>query len=226
MPELKEALSEIREYVKVFSAEIPGEGCEIYTTLPTRHLTTLLNYVDALDEPQDIWPDANEGFDDLTEEEEAELIEEQKALRLVDYNLTETDSDRNKSKGHSIVYNNCFGGFTLSEAAVRKMAELGHKGAMKEVANPDGWYKRWDDEEPSPYMSDDGESFQRHDPELVKAVEILGSEANGQCSKLAICELPGDEYDISEYDGWETIKIPGPHNYRKIMADGTTKYNE
>lgn len=75
-----------------------------------------------------------------------------------------------------IVINRCFGGFGLSEEA---RALLGVEYA-------------WD--------------IQRDDPRLVEVVERLGKAANGQCSELRVVEIPdGVEYNLSDYDGVETI---------------------
>lgn len=47
----------------------------------------------------------------------------------------------------------------------------------------------------------------RSNPNLVKAVEELGDEANGDCAKLRIVEIPdGIEWEISEYDGMESVE--------------------
>lgn len=50
-------------------------------------------------------------------------------------------------------------------------------------------------------MSDD-----RTNPLLIQVVEELGEEADGQCAKLEIVEIPdGIEWEIDEYDGNESI---------------------
>ena len=46
----------------------------------------------------------------------------------------------------------------------------------------------------------------RDDPELVKAVEELGKEANGRCAQLKIVSIPDDvEWIIGSYDGLEWV---------------------
>lgn len=48
--------------------------------------------------------------------------------------------------------------------------------------------------------------IKRDDPMLIQVVEELGEEANGACADLEIAEIPdGIEYEISEYDGLESI---------------------
>ena len=48
----------------------------------------------------------------------------------------------------------------------------------------------------------------REDPDLIKTVEDLGSRANGRYSNLVIVEIPDVEYEIQEYDGYETVTNP------------------
>lgn len=87
---------------------------------------------------------------------------------------------------HKIVYNNCYGGFSLSEEAETWLHEHGvSKEEIEEFV--------WND---------------RHNPTLVKCVEALGRRASGECSKLAIAEIDSDKYRITEYDGWETVEVP------------------
>lgn len=48
--------------------------------------------------------------------------------------------------------------------------------------------------------------IERDDPDLISIVEKLGEKANDYCSKLEIIEIPDDvEWEIDEYDGWESI---------------------
>lgn len=103
-----------------------------------------------------------------------------------------------------IVYNVCYGGFSLSEEAVEMYLKLqglnytkvkGHWGDHFEVEGYPDFYSR---------------DTKRHDPILVKVVELLGDKANGYCAKLAIEEIAdGTPYYISEYDGMESIETSG-----------------
>lgn len=79
-----------------------------------------------------------------------------------------------------IVYNNCYGGFSLSEAAMARLKELGA-----------GLTER---------------TLDRTNPLLVRVVEELGEAANGRAAELQIAKLPpGTKYFIDEYDGAETV---------------------
>lgn len=80
-----------------------------------------------------------------------------------------------------VVYNACFGGFSLSEAGMKRYAELGGIG-------------------------DSVRRLDRNDPALIQVVEELGEKANGSCAELKIATVPtGALYRIDEYDGAETV---------------------
>ena len=85
-----------------------------------------------------------------------------------------------------IVYNACFGGYGLSEAAILRYAEI--TGANW----PRGRFSVYD--------------IERTDPALVQVVEELGEAANGRSAALRIAEVPaGTLYRIDEYDGVESV---------------------
>lgn len=104
-----------------------------------------------------------------------------------------------------IVYNRCYGGFSLSAKAMQRYAEIKGWEYLNEsdshwsagvIIDPQG-------EEHSQYDFDG----MRTDPVLVQVVEELGKEANGMCANLVIEELPsGTKYRIEEYDGLEHIE--------------------
>jgi hypothetical protein len=88
-----------------------------------------------------------------------------------------------------VVYNACFGGFSLSRKACERLVELGRDKAQKELELGNSY-------EYNSYCRD----ISRHDPLLVQVVEELGDEASGSCAELCITE---------EYDGRETVEEPG-----------------
>ena len=50
-------------------------------------------------------------------------------------------------------------------------------------------------------------NIDREDLDLIYVVKKLGNKANGTCSELKIVEIPdGIEWEISEYDGLETVE--------------------
>lgn len=107
-----------------------------------------------------------------------------------------------------IVYNACFGGFSISPECVKLARELSGDprwgGAiMTGDTYPNG----------TEIDNDYGSCYyygSRHNKWLVQAVETLGSDAaSGACAKLEIHDC-GDEhhgYDIEDYDGMETVRV-------------------
>lgn len=121
---------------------------------------------------------------------------------------------------HKAVYNNCYGGYALSDKAIDWLAEHGSERTRQFIAKKrlEASEKIMDyvskvrvtaDSARKFYVMDAVRSFlERHDPDLVAVVEALGKEVNGTFSDLAIEEIDGDMYNIEEYDGKETVVTP------------------
>lgn len=129
-----------------------------------------------------------------------------------------------------VVINRCFGGFGLSEAAIRRYCEL--KGlTIYPEAGRFGMTTYWlvpEDERvqplPEPWIGNPLEErvefnrlyseqriydrdLPRDDATLVQVVEELGSAANGRHANLAVVEIPDDvKWGIHEYDGLEHVE--------------------
>lgn len=128
-----------------------------------------------------------------------------------------------------VVYNRCYGGFSLSREACERYWEL--KGQPVWIENDSKYnslglftvwlvppdervvqrhWKNMTTEERIEYNTAYAKqtwyygSLSRHDPILVQVVEELGEKANGEYSKLAIEEVSGP-YRIEEYDGYESV---------------------
>ncbi len=85
-----------------------------------------------------------------------------------------------------IAINTCFGGFGLSEKALKRLTELG--------LSHDGYISSFD-------------INARSDPRVVQVVEELGDESWGDHAELKIVDIPDDvEWHITEYDGIETVR--------------------
>ena len=99
-----------------------------------------------------------------------------------------------------VVVNNCYGGFELSEEALKYM-NIPYK--------KDG---RWVFPEDSNYL---GSYECRTNPRLVEFIEEFGSDrASGDCSKLGIEEVPqGCLFRIDNRDGLESIDIQYTEDY-------------
>lgn len=132
-----------------------------------------------------------------------------------------------------VVINNCYGGFGLSDKAIRMIMKGRGLGCYRYILTKYDYkngieeYTRLDDDEECEdrlidyFTEDHGKiinkfpqggywyyriQLERTDKDLIEVVEKLGSEANTSCSNLVIVEIPDDaDYEISDYDGLETI---------------------
>lgn len=116
---------------------------------------------------------------------------------------------------YSVVYNDCFGGFGLSDEAIIRYHEL--KGVqiynIKTEFLSYFFYEDLNGRSIAQMQEDDAEQFycwelDRHDPILVQVVQELGEKANGDYANLAIQQISGNRYRIDEYDGQETVIEP------------------
>ena len=96
-------------------------------------------------------------------------------------------------KTYKVVYNNCYGGFGLSEKATAMLYEA---GALNDKV--DYW------------------SIERHNPHLVKVVELLREKASTEFSNLKIAKITSPIYKIDEYDGSESVVTPDRIAWVKI----------
>jgi hypothetical protein len=142
-----------------------------------------------------------------------------------------------ESKTYKVVYNRCFGGFSLSESGMRRYAEIKGLPFFPEknerysfttywivppdqrtgILSEDAWRaspieERRRSNELHGELTLDDHRFVRHDPALVQVVEELGAEANGLCAELGIVEVSGP-YRIDEYDGRETVMEASDYTY-------------
>ena len=96
-----------------------------------------------------------------------------------------------------IAINRRYGGFQLSDEAMRLFAE---KKGMIIKKRGDFFYI----EEDGHYFND--YLFSRSDPDLISVIEELGEKANTEYSTLGVVEIPDDvNWYIEEYDGWESV---------------------
>lgn len=128
-----------------------------------------------------------------------------------------------------IVYNACYGGFSVSEAGIMRYAELKGiklypekgkwglttywtqpKESIKGHLEEDEFYgatheQRVYSNKVSSENQISNREFVRHDPILVQVVEELGKAASGDCADLKIFETDSRMYRIDEYDGYESV---------------------
>lgn len=132
-----------------------------------------------------------------------------------------------------VVYNACYGGFSLSKQACLRYWEL----QGRQIWIEDGicnsftvWFippeerlkkKEWSSmtvEERVAFSNQCAEqtwnerNVSRHDPILVQVVEELGKKANGDYANLHIVEVDGP-YRIDEYDGSESVNTPDDYDW-------------
>lgn len=131
------------------------------------------------------------------------------------------------SKKYKVAYNYGYGGFALSDEAVKWLEQnareevkeflAAERVRLGEQRKNDRYYASISTLEASMGYSlmydfhEDG--MKRHDPDLIRVIEELGSPAGSPYSDLKIAEISGRAYRIDEYDGWETIAEPDDYNW-------------
>lgn len=94
-----------------------------------------------------------------------------------------------------VVINKCYGGFSLSDKAIR---EYLRRRGLEFTFDGEDFYVN------GRYFS--YHDISRNDETLVQIVKDLGGEANTGFSELKIVEIPDDvDFVIDEYDGVEWI---------------------
>lgn len=111
-------------------------------------------------------------------------------------------------KEYKVVVNSCYGGFGLSDKAMKLLAErkghpiyfdtFTHYKFLLEDDNPGSRY------------------YPPHDKDLVEVVEELGSKANGPFANLKVVTITKPLYKIRDYDGIESIETPEDVDWIKI----------
>jgi hypothetical protein len=131
-----------------------------------------------------------------------------------------------------VVYNACYGGFSLSKEACQRYWDI--KGQQVWIEDTTWGFTVW--LVPPEERLEKGEwssmsltermaynlayskqtwynrDVDRHDPVLVQVVEELGKKANGDFAELAIDEVHGP-YRIDEYDGNESVMTSGDYDW-------------
>ncbi len=135
-----------------------------------------------------------------------------------------------------VVYNACYGGFSLSKEACQRYWEIKGKQIWIEDDNwaftvwlvppPEERLKLKNSKEFAAMSMDEriahnrthteqtwyDREVDRHDPVLVQVVEEVGDKANGEYAKLCIDEVSGP-YRIDEYDGFESVMTAGSYDW-------------
>jgi len=114
-----------------------------------------------------------------------------------------------EKKTFKVVINKCYGGFGLSEKAVklgRMLANDATWGGFTLSGEKFSDGKVWE----GIFGTDPagGWELKRHDPILVRVVEQLKGKAGSRFAKLEVVELSSNQYRVGEYDGMEWIEEP------------------
>lgn len=100
-----------------------------------------------------------------------------------------------------IVINSDFGGFGLSDDAMREILKLKFGNYKEEGPDEYGFFHFYVNGE---YFHD--RDLDRDDPALISVVEEMGEKAFGKYANLKVVEIPDDvQWYIDEYDGMEHI---------------------
>lgn len=104
-----------------------------------------------------------------------------------------------------VVINSDFGGFGLSDEAIREYAKKKGFTLVEEKQDQFGFTYFYIGEVSENNLFWDRD-IERNDADLVEIVERLGSAANGKFSSLKIVEVPDEvKWTIEEYDGLEHV---------------------
>ena len=130
------------------------------------------------------------------------------------------------SKTYKVAYNGSYGGFGLSNEAVKWLEQnareevkeflAAERVRLTELRKNNKWTKSSTVEDLMgvTLMYDfKGDGIKRHDVDLIRCIEALGEKASSPYSNLKIAEISGRAYRIDEYDGWETIVEPDDYNW-------------
>jgi hypothetical protein len=126
-----------------------------------------------------------------------------------DFHDNELNELKHQGTMNKVVYNVCFGGFSISKAAMEWLAENGRE-EIKTIA------KNELQKNPNNNFGYHCREIQRHDPDLVRCVETLRHAAAGRYANLQVRELKGNRYRIDDYDGNEEVYEPEEEKYITI----------
>lgn len=128
-----------------------------------------------------------------------------------------------------VVYNDCYGGFGLSDEAYILYAKLKGVDIYPERGSY-GWAGAGTTfylSPPTGVKEDDDQrnwltyyDIKRHDKALVQVVEQLGEAASGQFAKLEIAGSDSNMYRIDEYNGSENVLFNYTDDNWVIVGEG------
>ncbi len=112
-----------------------------------------------------------------------------------------------------VAYNACYGGFTLSEVAIRLGRKLSGDPAWGGPCLEGDDYGDGTKVEGRYYGG--GRELPRDDATLITVIQKLKAKANTDYSSLQIAEVAtGDRWRIDEYDGFESVKTVNDYDWQ------------
>jgi len=110
-----------------------------------------------------------------------------------------------------IILNKCFGGYGISAEAIKLCRDAGATWAQwPNSFLPGEKYEEGSDEIcDRPYVPYEARDSSRTCPILIKLVKDGTTSVNDRYAKLEVVDIPeGVAYEISEYDGIESVEAP------------------
>ena len=107
-----------------------------------------------------------------------------------------------------IVINRCYGGYSLSEEAIKHiLVSKGYTNIESTNEHDQPEFKATSPGGLTEFFNEFSFKLSRDDIDLVNAIETLTSVgASGDCAELKVVEIPDDvSWYISEYDGMECV---------------------
>jgi hypothetical protein len=150
------------------------------------------------------------GLDEEYGENVLVIISDGKVLSLEEFKKENKMKKKAVKKTKEVVINTCYGGFGLSDEAIKRLYEKGSK-YVESKPNTGGNKYMFEVEFMDVLLSENyscDDIERRSDSLLIEVVKELGSEkASGRYSKLRIVGIPADvDVEIDEYDGIEEIR--------------------
>lgn len=112
---------------------------------------------------------------------------------------------------HKIVFNRCYGGFSLSMKAVEWLENNATDESLRTYiknCKDSDYHTSAFKEQLLCYKVSEFFENGRHHKDLVAVVETLGKDANGANADLGVTTISCNQYTIENYDGAEDVITP------------------
>ena len=119
---------------------------------------------------------------------------------------------------HKIVFNRCYGGFSLSMKAVEWLENNATDESLRTLIKSYNNIECACKQELLRYRVSEFFEHCRHHHDLVAVVETLGTVADGANADLDIKIISCNQYRIDKYDGVEDVVTPND-DFRWIVID-------